>query len=318
MPHIIAIEYSEAQPRQLAETLASLAKNHRPLSAKFEAENFPSWQDLFSTIIQPGLFAQQESFVVYNPESLGTFPENLAGLIEDNHADCVLILVLASDAKILKPIASSITLIKPEAEVQFWKRKDWLLDLAKALHIKLSQSAAQMLADNIASQEETRSELLKLSAFAGKREITQEDVEALSFDEGGRALMKFIDGICDNKPHDVARAVKFLKRDSILQVLAAITNRLRPALMISCFPEDLQTDALRAVDNDPAKKKYAVGKAKNALKNYGAECVKIFMLKAARLSFLEKTSRAEGWEGFELIIWELMAKTKRETHSWIF
>ena len=88
--------------------------------------------------------------------------------------------------------------------------------------------------------------------------------------------------------------------------------------MLSYFPESLHTDALKAADSDPVKKKYAVGKAKNALKNYAALSIKLFMLKAARLSFLEKTSRAEGWEGFELIIWELMAKTKTETEEGLF
>ena len=340
MPYIIAIEYSESQPRQIAETLSQLAKLGRPLSAKYEAEIFPSWADLFSTIIQPGLFAQQESFVVYSAESLGTFPENLAHLIENPKPksakssksaktsepvfpselpDCVLILVFSTtDIKTLKSIAQSISIITHPAEVPPWKRKDWLLDLAKSQSIKISYDAAVMLADSITSQEELRSELLKLSSFAGKREISTADVEAVSFDEGGSALMKFIDGICDNKPRDVVWAVKFLKQDSILPVLAAITNRLRPAMLEAHFPENLHTDALNAIDHDPIKKKYAVGKARNALKNYGAECIKLFMLKAARLSFLEKTGRAEGWEGFELIIWELMAKTKRDSHGGIF
>ena len=46
--------------------------------------------------------------------------------------------------------------------------------------------------------------------------------------------------------------------------------------------------------------------------------IKMFMLKAARLSFLEKTGRAEGWEGFELIIWELMAKSQTKTEGGLF
>ena len=333
MPHIIAIEYSEAQPRQLAETLSQLTKLGRPLSAKYESEVFPSWADLFSTIMQPGLFAQQESFVVYAAENLGVFPEKLAHLIENpkpksskpvkspnsdfpsDLPDCVLILVFSTpDTKPLKSIAKSITIITPPAEVPPWKRKEWLLELAKSQSLKLSTDAAVMLS----SQEELRSELLKLGAFAGKREISPADVEALSFDEGGRALMKFIDGVCDNKPRDVVRAIKFLKRDSILPVLAAITNRLRPALLEAHFPDNLRSDALHAIDHDPIKKKYAVGKAENALKNYGAECIKRFMLKAARLSFLEKTDRAEGWEGFELIIWELMAKIRHDSQGGIF
>lgn len=319
MPHIIAIEYSEAQRRQLAETLASLAKKGWPLSARYEAENFLSWQEIFSTVIQPGLFAQREAVVVEGAESLGAFPEKLSNVIEDDKADCVMILVFGTDTKTLKAIASSITFIKPEAQVPPWKRKDWLLSLAKSQGVKIAQDAAGMLSDSIESQEELRSELLKLGAYAGKREITAADVEALSFDEGGRALMKFIDGICDNKPQDVAWAVKYLKGDSILPVVAAITNRLRPALILSCFPKNLQTEALKAIGVDTAKKyNYALVKSQNALKNYAALSIKMFMLKAARLSFLEKTGRAEGWEGFELIIWELMAKSQTKTEGGLF
>ena len=308
MPHITAIEYSEAQRRQLAELLEGLAKKGWPLSAKYDAQTFPSWQELFSTIIQPGLFAEREAVVVEMAEALGEFPETLASLLEDDKADTQIILVFSTDTKTLKAITKSITVIKPEAQIPPWKRQGWLLDLAKSEKFKLSADAAQLLADSIESQEELRNEVLKLGLYAEGREITQSDVEALSFDEGGRAMMMFIDGICDNKPRDVARAIRFLRSDSILPILAAITNRLRPALIMSCFPERQHTEALKAADNDPVKKKYAVGKSRSALKNYGAERIKRFMLGAIRLSFLEKTSRAEGWQGFELIIWELMAK----------
>ncbi|MBR1438646.1 MAG: hypothetical protein IJ587_08940, partial [Synergistaceae bacterium] len=82
----------------------------------------------------------------------------------------------------------------------------------------------------------------------------------------------------------------------------------RPAMMLSCFAGN-SDEALKAVDVDPAKKNYAVTKARSALKFFGADKIKSFMAEAARLSFLEKTSRAEGWQGFELIIWELMIKS---------
>ena len=338
MPYIIAIEYSEAQRRQLAETLSTLAKSGRPLSAKYEAENFPSWQDLFSTVIQPGLFTSRESVVIEGAESLGAFPDDLVPLLEDNNADSVIVLVYSVKSvrsgkdsddeqpndesspapksrgtsptkKYLANIEAAILIIKPEAQTPPWKRKDWLLDLAKSQGIKIAPEAAQLLADSIESQEELRGELSKLGLYAGNREIVIADVEALSFDEGGRAQLMFLDGICDNKPSEVARATTHLKADSILPQLTAITNRLRPALMLACFPEGLHTEALKAVGVDTTKKyNYALVKSKSALKHYGAERIKRFMLGAIRLSFLEKTNRAEGWQGFELIIWELMAK----------
>ncbi|MBQ7156147.1 MAG: hypothetical protein IJR85_11425 [Synergistaceae bacterium] len=308
MPHITAIGYSESQRRQLSEKLSDLAKKGWPLSGKYEAQTFPSWQDLFSTVIQPGLFAEREAFVIEGAESLGAFPEKLSSIIEDDKADTQIILVFSGDTKTLKSIAESITIIKPEAQVPFWKRQEWLMNLAKSAKIKIGAEAVQLLCDSIESQEELRNELSKLAFYTEGREIVRADVEALSFDEGGRSLVMFLDGICDRKPGDVARAMKYLRGDSILPALSAIVNRLRPALILAAFPKSVQEEALKVTDNDPARNKHAFGKASNALKNYGAEDIKRFILGAIRLSFLEKTGRAEGWEGFETIIWELMMK----------
>lgn len=326
MAYIVAVEHSEAQRRQLSEELKALTKSGRPLSARYEAQNFADWNELISTILQPGLFAQRETVIVEGAETLGALPENLAGVAEGEDADCALILVYgvlrasagsddgegeaaksAGASKLLAAVKDSVKFIKPEAQVPPWKRKDWLLSLAKSQGFRLNPEAAQLLAENIESQEELHGELSKLGLYAGKREITISDVEALSFDEGGRALMMFTDGVCDNKPHDVARALKHLRKDSVLPLLSAITNRLRIAMISACFPKH-ETEALRAIDSDPVKKKYALNKARNAIKHYGAERIKLFMMKAARLSLLEKSAGAEGWEGLELIIWELMAK----------
>ena len=113
MPHIIAIENSESQRRQLSETLASLAKKGWPLSAKYEAQTFGTWNALFENAITLGLFASREAIVIENAESLGEFPGELSSLIEDDKADCVMILMFNTDTKNLKPITKQITLIKP-------------------------------------------------------------------------------------------------------------------------------------------------------------------------------------------------------------
>ena len=308
MPHIIAIEYSESQRRQLKSELERLEKSGWPLSGKYDAETFGTWPKLFENAIAPGLFTQREALVVENAETLGDFPESLASLIEPDTADTVIILVFSTDTKTLKPIAKSITLIKPEAQIPPWKRQAWLVSLAKEQGFAISPDAAQLLAESIESQEELRSEILKLGIYADGREITLEDAENLSFDEGGRAMMTFLDGVCANNAPDVARAITHLRDEPVLPLIAAITNRLRPALIISCFKGNDTNDALKAVGFDPAKKNYAINKARSALKIYGPERIKIFMAQSARLSFLEKTSRAEGWQGFETIIWELMSK----------
>ena len=308
MPHLIAIEYSESQRRQLKAEIDRLNKSGWPLSAKYDAETFGTWDKLFENAIAPGLFAEREVIVVENAETLDAFPENLSPLIEDDKADTVIILVFSTDTKNLKAVAKSITLIKPEAQVPPWKRKDWLISLAKEQGFRLSPDAANLLAESIESQEELRGEILKLGIYADGREITLEDAENLSFDEGGRAMLMFLDGVCANKPHDVAKALNYLRDDYMLPVLTAITNRLRPALIMLMFQGKYTDEALKAAGFDPAKKNYAINKARSALKFYGADKIKIFMAESARLSFLEKTSRAEGWQGFEAIIWKLMAK----------
>ncbi|MBQ3402748.1 MAG: hypothetical protein IJG65_05195 [Synergistaceae bacterium] len=308
MPHIIAIEYSDSQRRQLKAKLDELAKKGWPLSGKYEAQSFGTWEKLFENAISPGLFAQREVIVIEEAGELGDFPESLAPLIEDEEANTIMILIFSGDMKTLKPIIKQITVIKPEAQVPPWKRQAWLASLAKDEGCRIAPEAAQMLAENIESQEELRSELLKLAMYADGREITAGDVSALSFDEGGRAIMTFLDGVCANNPQDVARSLGHLRGEPVLPVLAAITNRLRPALVMSSFQGKYTDEALKAIGLDPAKKSYAINKAKSALKLYGAERINIFMAKSSRLSFLEKTSRAEGWQGFELALWELMAK----------
>ena len=172
MPHLIAIEYSESQRRQLKAEIERLSKSGWPLSAKYDALTFGTWDKLFETAITPGLFVQREVIVVENAETLDAFPENLSPLIEDDKADTVIILVFNTDTKNLKTIAKSITLIKPEAQVPPWKRKDWLISLAKEQGFKISPDAANLLAESIESQEELRGEILKLGIYADGREIT--------------------------------------------------------------------------------------------------------------------------------------------------
>lgn len=304
MPRIIAIEYSDAQRRQLSEKLKELSKSGLPLNGKYDAQNFGTWGKLFENVITPGLFVQREVIVIENSETLGEFPEDLSNLIEDEKADCVLILIFNTDTKNLKNVKKSITLIKPEAQISPWERPKWLMNLAKEQKFKLDYDAAQLLADSVESQEELRAEINKLAIYSEGRSITLEDVENLCFDEGGRALLIFLDGLCANNPFDVSRALKYLRREPLLPVLAALTNRLRPALMLSCFNNRYSDDVLKILGT----KDYAKKKAQAALKNFGADKIKIFMAKAARLSYLEKTNIAESWNGFELIIFELMTK----------
>ena len=304
MPHLIAIEASESQRRQLSEQISELSKKGWPLTGRFESANFQTWEKLFENSATQDLFATRELIVIESADLFGNFPDSLAQYLEDDKADCVIILVLSGDSKIFKSVKDSITVIKPEPQIPAWKRKEWLMTLAK-----ISNDAAQLLAETIDSQEELRSEINKLSQYAEGREININDVQNLSFNEGGRAQLIFIDSVCDNKPAQIAKSLKYLKSGALLPVLAAICNRLRIAMIISSFPGINQDSALKAIGIDTGKKfNYALEKARNALKNFGEEAIKKFMANSARLSYLEKTNMSESWEGFELILWELITK----------
>lgn len=308
MPHLIVIEGHEGQRRQLEETLTALAREDRQVSGKFDADGtFPDWRALLERVGSRGLFAAREAIVAEGCEALGAFPDGLAGSLEGPEADAVIVATFGGEARKVfsKEVLAlkKVRFLKAEASVPPWKRKDWLLKLAQEKGWRLAPDAALLLGESIESTEELRSELAKLALYADGREIALADVRALSFDEGGRALLTFLDGVCAGNAQDVARALSRLSRDPLLPVLTALCNRLRPALYIASFPENEAQAAAAA----GANREYAMRMARGALRLFGAKAVKDFMLRAVRLSFAEKTSAAQGWPGFELIVWDLLA-----------
>ena len=303
MPHLIIFEPGESQRRLLNEKIVKLGHEGWALTGKYEAEKFGTWENLFENVLAPGLFVQREQIVVESADIFGAFPEKFVSTLEGNNADCMLILVYNSDIKHVKNIKSQVEIIEQDKQVPPWKKSEWLLDIAKAQKIKLSRGAADLLAESIESQEELRSELNKLALYSEGREIKISDVQNLSFDEGGRAQLNFLDGICENNHADVINSLKYLRGTPLAILLTAVCNRLRPALMSALFEN--KNEALKAAGISPAKK-YAVQKAEHALKNYGSEKIKRFMLGVIRLSYLEKTNNSEGWPGFELLLMNLV------------
>lgn len=317
MPHLIVIEGHEGQRRQLEERVAALEKGGWPLQGKFEAALL-DWRALFENARSRGLFAERQVIVAEAAEALGPFPDELAEYLEDAGADSVVIAVFSMKgsgaADVKKAFSKGVTdlkkivFLKGETAVPPWKRKDWLMGLARDSGLRLAPDAAALLGESIESQEELRGELAKLGLYADGREIRTEDVRALSFDEGGRAQLTFLDGVCQAKPKDVARSLRYLRETPLLPVLTALCNRLRPALYNAAFPRSRE-GAMKAIGMASGKD-YALRMAGSALSAFGPEAVREFLLKALRLSFMEKTSRSEGWPGFELSLWEFMASAR--------
>ncbi|MCR5346191.1 MAG: hypothetical protein K6E38_00265 [Fretibacterium sp.] len=314
MPRLVVIEGHEGQRRQLEEHLTALEAAGYPLSGKFEAGDLDGgWRSLFERAGTRGLFAERQALVAEGCDSLGPFPDEMSGCLEDEGADAVIIATFAGDTKKVfsRGILAlrKISFLRADPSVPPWKRKDWLMNLARERGAKLAPDAAALLGESIESQEELRGELAKLHLYAGGRTITVGDVQALSFDEGGRALLSFLDGVCQARPRDVVRALKYLRQEPVLPVLTSLCNRLRPALVMAAFPRS-QEAALKAIGMGSGKD-YALRMARGALSVFGGEAIRRFMLGVVRLSFLEKTSRSEGWPGFEQVLWELMGSSGR-------
>ena len=316
MSRLIVIEGHEGQRRQLAEQLAALSEKGFALAGKLEAGTaFRDWKELFASAGTRGLFEARTVTVAEGAEALGPFPDELASILEGSleddpeggGAESVVVATFAGDTRKIfsrETLAlKRILFLKAEASVPPWKRKDWLLGLARERGCRLNPAAAALLGESLESQEELRSELDKLSFYASGREIGVDDVRALSFDEGAKALLQFLDGLCQARHGEVVRSLQHLRSDpSPLRLLAALGNRLRPALYLAWFPED-EAAALRA---SGGPRDHAVRMSRLALGNFGAEAIKRFMLGAAGLSWREKTSAAGGWPDFELLLWELL------------
>ena len=124
------------------------------------------------------------------------------------------------------------------------------------------------------------------------------------------AQLTFLDGVCEARPRDVARSlVRLRSNPSPLLTLTALCNRLRPALYMICFPRE----EARALDAIGAPRERALNMARSARKHFGPDAIKKFMMGALRCSFLEKTSLAEGWPGFEVLLWELLGSSAGST-----
>ncbi len=341
MAKLILIEQHSGQRRQLSEEIKRLEHEGYVLSGKFEAGvNFANWQSLFEHANARGLFEDKQIIVCESAELLGDFPEKLIESIDkpdDKNSSSVIIAAFANALKPDepedeesesedKPKAKSKTkakgkgkninlfkldkvkVLKGEAEVPPWKRKDWLLGLAREKNIKLAPDAAALLGEFIDSQEELRAVLYNLGGYAEikklKSGVDVNLVRALSFDEGSRALLTFLDGVCQAKYKDVANSLKYLRQDILLPVLTGLCNRLRPAVYIAAFKQN--SDKALAAIGQKNLNAYAVKMAREALRNYGERALKIFLLKAIKLSYDEKGNDATGWPGFEVILWELI------------
>ncbi len=305
MPYLEAIAAPGGSGRRLLdETLAALASRGYPHRRTVEGGE---WNTLLAEGNTGGLFDPLGVTVVESAENLGPFPKELLPLLEEEDASEVILLIYAGDpGKLLSPdVRKKIPLRKGE-KVPFWAdaRRKWLLSFASSKKILLEEDAASLLVDMVEDPEELRGEVEKLGMYADGRPVDGEMVRALSFDEGRNSVLRFLDAFCAGRPSEVFSALEHLRKEpSVLPLLTALYNRLRPALYLSVFGPKRGAWVQKTFD----VRDYAFKMSREASALYSADAIRDFVLGLLALSWTEKTGGAEGWWGFETLLLQCMA-----------
>lgn len=313
MPRLEAIAAPGGSGRRLLdETLAALASRGYPHRRSVEGGE---WSTLLAEGNTGGLFDPLGVTVVEGAEDLGPFPKDLLPLLEGEEASEVILLVYAGDpGKLLSPEARKKILLHKGEKIPFWAdaRKKWLRSFASSKNILLDEEGASLLVDMIEDPEELRGEVEKLGMYARGRPVDGEMVRALSFDEGRNSVLRFLDAFCTGRPQEVFSALEHLRKEpSVLPLLTALYNRLRPALYLSIF------GAKRGgwVQKTFEVRDYALRMSREASDHYSAGAIEALALGLLALSWTEKTGGAEGWWGFETLLLQCMASGGKKQKS---
>lgn len=305
MPYLEAIAAPGGSGRRLLdETLAAFASRGYPHRRTVEGGE---WNVLLAEGNTGGLFDPLGVTVVECAEDLGPFPKELLPLLEEKDVPEVILLVYAGDpGKLLSPEArKKIALLKGE-KIPFWAdaRKKWLISFASSKKILLEEDAASLLVDMVEDPEELRGEVEKLGNYADGRPVDGEMVRALSFDEGRNSVLRFLDAFCTGHPSEVFSALEHLRKEpSVLPLLTALYNRLRPALYLAVFGPKRGAWVQKTFE----VRDYALRMSREASSLYSADAIRDFALGLLALSWTEKTGGAEGWWGFETLLLQCMA-----------
>ena len=308
MPQVVIISASgTSQRRLLSETIASFVARGFAVEGRSEELD---WQALLSGLRTGGLFSQKRLLVVEEASRLGPFPAELLPFVEGEGASSVLLLVCEGDLRRTpgKALVARASVVRGEP-VSPWggKRVAWAHRAAQEAGVDLDGGAASLLTEWIDDVEEIRAQLPKLALAAGEGPIDRETVEALCIDEGGKNLLRLLDGICRGRVVDVLAGLTGLSREpSILPVVTALHNRLRLALYQALLPPP----EARAILGALKARDYASRVAAEAARLYGADPLKDAVAGLIALNVAEKMGRGRGWNGLALLLLELLASSR--------
>ncbi len=314
MPQFIAVAGTgPAQRRLLSDCTAELKKGGCGSVERFSGD---SWQDLLDVSRTGGLFEEKRAVIVESADALGTFPEEFFGEIEGSAACVTFLLVFDGDPSKTLPTRQrkEITVRKPAAVPYFFgERVRWVEREARSRKININKGAINLLVEFVDDPEVILSELIKLAAAAGEKLIDEDLASSLIMDDGGRQMLKLLDGICRGETSAVIDALSILRRREVpIKIISALHKRMRMAMYLSLAGEKWR----EAVETALEITKYQAGLAKKSIDLFPRDALRDFVLAMARESALFKTGLGSGWDGIELEIIRLLASAgKKERHG---
>ncbi|MCF7936637.1 MAG: hypothetical protein K9L28_09890 [Synergistales bacterium] len=309
MPHLIIISAAgTAQRRLLLDTRKRLSREGYEYGGKIGDAS--DWRDVFVPLDTPGLFARRRFVVLEEPGELRDIPKDLRPRLEGHDAATVIIALYAdAPSKYLaKEVRDAAEILRPESPPKWGKaRLRWIEEQGRSAGVRLQAGATALLSEWFDDPEEMRSELAKLALLAADRPVTEEDVRLACVDEGEGALLQLLDGVCRARRGEVLHALSRVERhEDILRVTGALYNRLRIALFMQLFPGG----AGEAMQKVLKTRKYQHRLAGEACRHYRCAELQQVVVGLAGLSCGEKWGQGTGWKGLELLVLELVDRSR--------
>lgn len=256
-----------------------------------------------------GLFEERSAIVIEDAEKLGPMPGNLAPLLEGKDASVVVLLVCKSETPAIVPkeLLSKCSRSKAEEPSPWSKDRDETVRAASRLHgVSIGLDAVALLKELFEDSGELSGETEKVASFcaaSGRKEITAAIVEALCLSDGGRSVLKLLDGICAGKVSEALASMGALSVNSeLLPTLSALHNRARLALYSAAFPREKGAFAKALGARD-----YASRQAERAASLYGEAKLSEFVVGLIRINSNEKSGAGASWRDLSILVVELMS-----------
>jgi DNA polymerase III delta subunit len=310
--HLILLDAAgTSQRRLLQEERARLEKlGYEPGGTVREGT---SWSDLLASGSTRGLFCSKTYLLVEGAEKLGKFPESLLPELTSSPGDAVFLLLYAKSWGSFFPAsAKDLCTVRKGEVMPRWgrERMEWLRKNASSAGVELSSEALSFISERFEDPEEIRGEFRKLALAYYDRPLSGKEVAALSVDEGEKALLHFLDGLCYRRVSETLEAFRSLaRRQPFLLVLTSLYNRIRVGMYMALYPSRKdQEEALKSI----GARSYQKRMGQELLRRYPKRALYDFAVCLAFLSAAEKAGVGPGWRGLEMGLLQLLGASVRE------